>query len=247
MDPMNNAVVPWPEGVMRVAQFLQTQGHPHPPKMLETAARTAQEAADALGVQLGQIAKSIIFRRRADDAPVLVVASGDRRVDPHKVAAQVGPVGRADAEYVKARTGFTIGGVAPVAHLTPAVTLVDEDLFRFEAVWAAAGHPHAVFLSTPDQLCNLVQVMESDVVAAPLSDMPAAARKLLSDRAATVTATGSTFLSPCVSVCRMDALQDLCLGCLRTRAELTQWSTAGDAQRLAIWQQIDLRLQGKLA
>ena len=235
-----------PEGVARVGQVLHTQGHLHPPRMLQVAARTAQEAADALGVQLGQIAKSIIFKRRADGMPVLVVASGDRRVDPDKVAALVGPVGRADADYVKAQTGFSIGGVSPVGHINPVLTLVDEDLFRFDDIWAAAGHPNAVFLLSPDQLCALVQVMASDVAAAPLPDMPPAARKLLSDRAATVTATGSTFLSPCVGVCRMDAVHDYCLGCLRTRAELTQWSTAEDDQRLAIWHRIDQRLQGKL-
>jgi prolyl-tRNA editing enzyme YbaK/EbsC (Cys-tRNA(Pro) deacylase) len=105
---------PLPEGVQRVATLLQAQGHTHLPRLLDDAARTAQAAADALGVVVGQIAKSIIFKRRSDDAAVLVVTSGDLRVDEHKVAALVGPVGRADAVFVKARTGFSIGGVAPV-------------------------------------------------------------------------------------------------------------------------------------
>ena len=109
-----------PEGVQRVAAALQAKGHPHAPVMLDDAARTAQQAADALGVAVGQIAKSIIFRRQADDAAVLVITSGDRRVDEKKVAALVGELGRADAEFVKAKTGFQIGGVSPLAHAAAA-------------------------------------------------------------------------------------------------------------------------------
>src|SRR6476620_6891974 len=105
-----------PEGVQRVARVLQEQGHPHAPVMLDDAARTAQQAADALGITVGQIAKSIIFRRKSDDAAVLVVTSGDRRVDEKKVDAIVGKTGRAAAEFVKAKTGYSIGGVSPIAH-----------------------------------------------------------------------------------------------------------------------------------
>ena len=144
-----------PEGVQRVARVLQDQGHPHSPLMLDDAARTAQQAADALGIAVGQIAKSIIFRRKSDDAVVLVVTSGDRRVDEKKVDAIVGKTGRADAEFVKARTGYTIGGVAPVGHLQPPVTLIDRELFRFEEIWAAAGHPHGVFKLRPNDLERL--------------------------------------------------------------------------------------------
>lgn len=120
--------------------------------MLDGAARTAQEAADSLGVALGQIAKSIIFRRVSDDTAVLVITSGDKRVDEKKVAALVGKTGRADADFVKARTGFAIGGVSPVAHLNPPVTLIDRELMRFEEIWAAAGHPHGVFKLKPQDL-----------------------------------------------------------------------------------------------
>lgn len=156
-----------PEGVQRVAQALQQSGHAHMPVMLSDAARTAQEAADGLGVQLGQIAKSVIFRRKADDVAVLVVTSGDRRVDEKKVSALVGKVGRADAEFVKAKTGFTIGGVSPVAHLNPSVTLLDQDLWRFEDIWAAAGHPHGVFRLRPDDLRHLTDSPVADVVVLP--------------------------------------------------------------------------------
>ena len=155
---------PRPEGFRRVAQALAAQGHPHAPHWLEVAARTSQEAADALGVAVGQIAKSVIFRRKADDAAVLVVTSGDRRVDEKKVAAQVGAIGRADAEFVKVRTGFTIGGVAPVAHASPPVTLIDRELFRFDIIWAAAGHPNGVFKMTPAELEQLTGAPVIDVV-----------------------------------------------------------------------------------
>jgi len=137
--------------------------------MLDDAARTAQQAADQLGVQLGQIAKSIIFRRKGDDAAVLVITSGDRRVDEKKVAALVGKIGRADAEFVKARTGFTIGGVSPVGHATPPVTLIDRELFRFDEIWAAAGHPHGVFRLRPADLVRLTGAAVADIDQPPLS------------------------------------------------------------------------------
>ena len=156
-----------PEGVQRVARALQDKGHPHSPQMLDDAARTAQQAADALGIQVGQIAKSIIFRRRSDDAAVLVITSGDRRVDEKKVERIVGKTGRADAEFVKAKTGYSIGGVSPVAHATPPVTLIDRELFRFDEIWAAAGHPHGVFKLKPQDLERLTGAPVADVVQDP--------------------------------------------------------------------------------
>lgn len=156
-----------PEGVQRVGAALTAAGHPHAPQMLDGSARTAQEAADALGVALGQIAKSIIFRRLDDDAAVLVITSGDRRVDEGRVAALVGKTGRADADFVKAVTGFSIGGVAPVGHATPPVILIDRELFRFDEIWAAAGHPHAVFRLRPQDLARLTgDAPVADVVKA---------------------------------------------------------------------------------
>ena len=159
---------PLPDPVRRVVTVLQSLAHPHGPVMLDSAARTAQQAADALGVALGQIAKSIIFRRKSDDAAVLVITSGDRRVDEHRVAALVctqgGGLGRADAEFVKTRTGFSIGGVAPLAHSERCVTLIDRELFRFDEIWAAAGHPHAVFRLSPHDLQRLTGAPVADVV-----------------------------------------------------------------------------------
>jgi prolyl-tRNA editing enzyme YbaK/EbsC (Cys-tRNA(Pro) deacylase) len=156
-----------PEGFQRVTQTLAALGHPHAPVWLDVAARTAQEAADALGVQVGQIAKSVIFRRKSDEAAVLVVTSGDRRVDEQLVVALAGPLGRADADFVKARTGFSIGGVSPVAHAAPLVTLIDRELFRFPEIWAAAGHPNGVFRLTPDDLVALTGAPVVDVVQEP--------------------------------------------------------------------------------
>lgn len=156
-----------PEGVQRVRAVLESLGHPHSPVLLDDAARTAQQAADVLGVELGQIAKSIIFRRKPDGAAVLVITSGDRRVDEAKVQALVcasgQKLGRADADFVKAKTGFSIGGVSPVAHLEPPVTLIDQDLLRFDEVWAAAGHPHGVFRLSPRDLGLLTGAPVADV------------------------------------------------------------------------------------
>jgi prolyl-tRNA editing enzyme YbaK/EbsC (Cys-tRNA(Pro) deacylase) len=155
-----------PEGFKRVAEALAQLGHAHAPLWLEIAARTSQDAADALGVAVGQIAKSVIFRRRSDDRAVLVVTSGDRRVDEAKVGAVTGALGRADAAFVKTTTGFAIGGVAPLAHATPPLTLIDRELFRFSEIWAAAGHPNGVFKLTPIELERYTGAPVADVVVA---------------------------------------------------------------------------------
>ena len=159
-----------PDGFLRVAQALAERGHAHAPRWLPEAVRTSQQAADALGVAVGQIAKSVIFRRQRDGAAVLVVTSGDRRVDEKRVAALTGALGSADAGFVKERTGFSIGGVAPLAHANPTVTLIDRELFRFAEIWAAAGHPNGVFMLTPAELVALTAAPVADVVV----DVPAA-------------------------------------------------------------------------
>ena len=156
-----------PVSVERVAHYLHQAGHPHAPVLLDDAARTAQQAADGLNVQLGQIAKSIIFKRKPDATAVLVVTSGDLRVDEKKVQALVcadgQKLGRADADFVREATGYAIGGVPPVAHAKPGVVLIDAQLARFEVIWAAAGHPHAVFQLSVAQLQELTQAKLSDV------------------------------------------------------------------------------------
>ncbi len=217
--------------------------------MLDGAARTAQQAADALGVAVGQIAKSIIFKRVEDDAAVLVVTSGDRRVDEAKVAALVGPLARANAAFVKERTGFSIGGVSPVAHAMPGVTLIDRELFRFEQVWAAAGHPHGVFQLQPQDLVALTGAPVADVVEAPEEEnvLDILARenaiKMLAARALSVSAMAENIPSPCVNVCRMDTGSGLCEGCFRTIEDIREWGRSDDAAKKAMWVQITERLQ----
>lgn len=143
-----------PASARRFAAALEGLGHDEAVVVLDDSARTAAEAAAALGCQVAEIAKSVVFRRLDDDASVVVVTSGDRRVDPHKVGELVGAVGRADADFVRSTTGYVIGGVPPVAHDGPTVVLVDRSLSRFERVWAAAGHPHAVFPLSPEALAT---------------------------------------------------------------------------------------------
>ncbi|WP_255368704.1 YbaK/EbsC family protein [Polaromonas sp. OV174] len=236
-----------PEGVQRVAAVLQAKGHAHAPVMLDDAARTAQQAADVLGVAVGQIAKSIIFRRKSDDAAVLVVTSGDQRVDEKKVEALVcldgKRLGRADAEFVKARTGFSIGGVSPLAHVTPSVTLIDESLFRFDEIWAAAGHPHGVFQLSPRQLQTLTGAPVADLALAVDEEKLALQRaiSLVTLRARTLDAEADV-PSPCISICRMSATTGLCEGCFRTRDEIAIWSRADDASKRKIWQVIEQRM-----
>ena len=244
-------LTPLPDGVQRVAAVLQAHDHPHAPVMMDDAARTAQQAADALGIDLGQIAKSIIFRRKSDDVAVLVVTSGDRRVDEKKVAALVGPLGRADAAFVKAHTGFSIGGVAPLAHALPPVTLIDQELFRFDTIWAAAGHPNSMFQLSPQQLARMADAPVADVAQAPAAAPVPTATELIAAHAQLVRANSQNEAwavpSPCISVCKMDDARLYCLGCLRTIDEIRQWSQADDAAKRAMWLQIEQRLTLKPA
>ena len=118
--------------------------------ILSDSARTAADAAAALGISVGQIASSIVFRL-PDDRPLLVITSGRHRVDTDLVAKKLDlpALGRADADYVKNVSGYSVGGVAPIGWLNaPAITLIDMALNDYNVVWAAAGHPHAVFPTT---------------------------------------------------------------------------------------------------
>jgi prolyl-tRNA editing enzyme YbaK/EbsC (Cys-tRNA(Pro) deacylase) len=143
---------PLPESAERVAQLLRDLGHDKPVVMLPVTGKTSAEAAASLGCDVAEIAKSIVFRRLSDDAAVMVIASGADRIDEAKVAALAGPIGKADASFVKERIGYAIGGVCPIGHAQRSVIFIDEKLFDFHSVWAAAGHPHAVFNLTPAQL-----------------------------------------------------------------------------------------------
>jgi prolyl-tRNA editing enzyme YbaK/EbsC (Cys-tRNA(Pro) deacylase) len=129
---------------------------------LPDSTRTAQEAAAAIGCDVAQIAKSIVFRLKNADSPLLVVASGVNRVNEKQLSNRLNDkLEKADADFVRDRTGFVIGGVPPLGHLETITTIVDEDLFQFKTIWAAAGHPKAVFELTPDELVEMThgQVM----------------------------------------------------------------------------------------
>ncbi|WP_277189290.1 YbaK/EbsC family protein [Caballeronia sp. BR00000012568055] len=152
-----------PDSARRVALLLKERGHPHEVVMLPETGKTSAEAAAGLGCSIAQIAKSILFRRREDDAPVLVIASGANRVDEAKVAARVGALGRADAKFVREKTGYAIGGVCPIGHAVEPVVLIDEDLLALDSLWAAAGHPHAVFNLSPQELVELTGAPVVDV------------------------------------------------------------------------------------
>jgi len=123
---------------------------------LQQPTRTSAEAARAVGCRVDQIAKSLVFRGENTQSAVLVITSGVNRVDERRVAGLVAePVARADADFVRARTGFAIGGVAPVAHAEPLTILIDEDLMQWPEIWAAAGHPNTVFKLTPADLVQM--------------------------------------------------------------------------------------------
>ena len=151
--------------VARVAEILRSAGATGEPVQLQDSTRTAAEAAAALGCDVGAIASALVFT--ADGEPLLVMTSGAHRVDTAMVAQllAVEKVARADADTVRSATGYAIGGVAPVGHPAPIRTLVDNALARHEVVWAAAGHPHAVFPTSYDELLRITGGTPADVGA----------------------------------------------------------------------------------
>ena len=141
--------------VQRVSARLKELGINGEVHVLSDSARTAQEAADALGILVGQVASSIVFKLD-DESPLLVITSGRHRVDTKLVAEKLGiaKLHHVDADYVKEKSGFSIGGVSPVGWINPATILIDEALNDYEVVWAAAGHPHSVY---PTTFAELIQ------------------------------------------------------------------------------------------
>ncbi len=130
---------------------------------LPASTRTAAEAAATLGYTVGQIAKSLVFCTTATATPILVIASGANRVDEQRLGSLVGePLGKADAAFVRAQTGYAIGGVPPVGHPQPLRTFIDADLMQYDTIWAAAGTPNSVFALTPG---DLVRMTGGEVVA----------------------------------------------------------------------------------
>ena len=154
-----------PASVQRVHAALVAQGVVAPQiVMLADAARTSQQAADALAIEVGQIAKSLVFRGHASGEAVLVIASGAHRVDEAKVAALIGErIDRAAPDFVRLATGYAIGGIPPLGHASAMKVLVDASLARYPVVWAAAGHPHSVFALAPAELFRIAGGQVADV------------------------------------------------------------------------------------
>lgn len=147
----------------KVQDALQALGMTLQVVELPGSTRTAAEAAQAIGTTVGQIAKSLVFRTTTTQRPVLIIASGPNRVNEKLIGHLLGEtIEKADADFVRERMGFVIGGVPPVGHLEKPETLIDEDLFQYPEIWAAAGTPHAVFRLLPD---DLVQITGGRVVA----------------------------------------------------------------------------------
>ncbi|KPL77680.1 hypothetical protein ADN00_08835 [Ornatilinea apprima] len=140
------------DSAKRVQQALKAIGFELRVVEMPDSTRTSVEAAQAVGCEVAQIAKSLVFKAASGRA-VLVIASGMNRVNEKRVAAELGEsLGKADADFVRQQTGFAIGGIPPVGHIQPLETFIDEDLLQFETIWAAAGTPHAVFQLTPAEL-----------------------------------------------------------------------------------------------
>ncbi|MBW7860469.1 MAG: YbaK/EbsC family protein [Rhodocyclaceae bacterium] len=149
---------------LRTRQLLLERACDRPVVEFEQPTRTSAEAAAAIGCSVAEIAKSIVFRGKLSEQAVIVIASGDNRVCEAKVAARIGePIGRADADFVREATGYAIGGVAPLGHAKPAKLLLDQDLQRFETLWAAAGTPFSVFPLSPSELAMLTGAAWADV------------------------------------------------------------------------------------
>lgn len=149
---------------LRIAQLLVDAGVDTEVVEFDQPTRTSAEAAAAIGCSVAEIAKSIVFRGTQTGLAVVVVASGENRVSEQKVARSVHEaLARADAEFVRSATGYAIGGVAPIGHAQPVKLLLDEDLRRFQRVWAAGGTPYSVFRLSPDQLQRITGADWADV------------------------------------------------------------------------------------
>lgn len=148
----------------RVAAALAAAGIDTEIREFPNGTRTAADAAAAIGCEVAEIAKSIVLRAVESDRLVVVVTSGSNRVDEKKVAATLGEhLSKADADFVRGRTGFAIGGVAPVGHIEPPLLLIDRDLLQYRHIWAAAGTPNSVFRLTPEQLTQLTAGRVADI------------------------------------------------------------------------------------
>jgi prolyl-tRNA editing enzyme YbaK/EbsC (Cys-tRNA(Pro) deacylase) len=144
---------PLSSAAQKVQDALDQLGLGHAVLELEVPVKTAQQAADAVGCEVAQIAKSLIFKSQDSGRPVLVITSGANRVSESRLEALLHEgISRADPEFVRVNTGFSIGGIPPVGHIVPPTVLIDEDLLSFQTIWAAAGHPNGLFKLDPKDL-----------------------------------------------------------------------------------------------
>jgi len=142
----------------RVQEALKVLGLELQVVELQQTTRTSADAARAVGCEVGQIAKSLIFKGQRTQRPILVIASGSNRVNEKRVGELISePLGKADADFVRQKTGFVIGGVPPVGHAEKLEVFIDEDLLRYNEIWAAAGTPNAVFKLTPSDLVRMTE------------------------------------------------------------------------------------------
>lgn len=147
----------------RVQDALQRHGLACEVVQMQATTRSAKDAARAAGCEVGQIAKSLVFKGIQSRRPVLVITSGANRVNEKSIAQHLSEsIKMADPEFVRETTGFAIGGVPPVGHSQPLKIIIDEDLLRYDEIWAAAGTPHAVFKLTPDEL---IQITNGEVIS----------------------------------------------------------------------------------
>ncbi len=147
---------PLSQSALKVQKALNDKGFTMEVIELPTSTRTAVEAAQAVGCDVAQIVKSLIFKAKRSEKPILVIASGANRVNEKIIEDLIGePLGKADADFVRQQTGFVIGGVPPLGHSQPIQTFIDQDLFQFTEIWAAAGTPNAVFKLTPQSLLKM--------------------------------------------------------------------------------------------
>lgn len=160
--------LPLSDAAQRVQDALAAKGFTNRVLELEFPVKTAQAAADAVGCTVGQIVKSLVFRIGSDAASgraLLVLASGANRIDTAKLAALLGEdVAMGDPKFVRATTGFAIGGIPPLGHAEALDVVIDEHLLRLETLWAAAGHPNSLFPLTPDELVRMTAGRVADVV-----------------------------------------------------------------------------------
>ncbi|MCL4440190.1 MAG: YbaK/EbsC family protein [Eubacteriales bacterium] len=140
----------------KVQDVLKALGFSHRVMELTQTTRTSVEAAEAVGCEVGQIAKSLVFKSKNLNRPVLIIASGSNRVNEKRIKEYLAEaIGKADADFVRQQTGYAIGGVAPVGHPAQMEIFIDEDLFQNQEIWAAAGNPNALFKLTPADLVKM--------------------------------------------------------------------------------------------